>query len=244
MFMKRITILSLVLFTFLTTQAQQTSQYIPYNAYSAGEINIAAKSSEFMPSASFNNFTRGQFKVGLGFRLTTFFAKNRTYITAPAIYTSGKTGPGVFFADQIPENIDTIVFSKPKGTSLNIAILLEYSFNQNWAAGFNIDAFGLTFGPKTSGNYEDLKKQGVNAKPTFFNALLISDNDLGSLNSEFYAKYFLNNNPYYLKAGASFYFNEQKTLKKQRLGNDRFRYKSLAPVVGAGYIIEAPLFGK
>jgi hypothetical protein len=173
----------------------------------------------------------------------SFFEKNKTFITAPAKFTSGKTGPGVFFADQIPKNIDTIVFQRPKGVSLNVAILLEYSFTQNWSAGFNIDAFGLTVAPKTNGKYKDLEQQNVSAKPTIFNALLISDNDLGSLNSELYVKYFMSDKPNYFKAGASFYFNEQKTLKKQRLGNDRFRYKSLAPVIGAGWIIPPPLFG-
>jgi hypothetical protein len=236
----------IVLFLLLSSSqifAQEPYKYIPYDAYSAGEINFAAKRGEFMPSASFNNFSRGQFKIGFGFRLTSFFAKNKTYITAPAIYTSGKTGPSVFFADQIPQNIDTIVFKRPKGVSLNVAILLEYSFNQNWSAGFNIDAFGLTVAPKTVGKYRDLEQQDVSAKPTFFNALLISDNDRGSLNSELYVKYFMTDNPYFFKAGASFYFNEQKTLKKQRLGNDRFRYKSLAPVIGVGWIIPPPLLG-
>ncbi len=238
--MKKLLLL-LILSCTLNAQAQSDA-YLPYNAYSAGEINIAAKKGEFMPSLSFNNMTRGQFKVGLGFRLTSFFAKNKTYITAPAILTSGKTGPSVFFADQVTENIDTIVFQRPKGISLNVAVLLEYSFNKNWAAGFNIDVLGVTFGGQTGGNYEDLKQQGVNARPTKLNALLISDNDIGSLNSELYAKYFLNDDPYYLKAGASFYFNEQKTLQKQRLDNSRFRYKSLAPVIGAGYLITNPLF--
>lgn len=233
----------IVLLLLGTTQifAQEPYEYLPYNAYSAAEINLAAKNSEFMPSASFNNFSRGQFKIGFAFRLTSFFAKNKTYITAPAIHTSGKRGPSVFFADQITENIDTIVIKRPKGHSLNVAILLEYSFNQNWAAGFNIDAFGITLGGQAGGNYEDLQQQGVRSKPTFFNALLISDNDRGSLNSEMYVKYFFTDNPYYLKAGGSFYFNEQKTLKKQRLGNDRFRYKSLAPVIGAGYLIDSPI---
>ena len=236
--MKRLTGTIIILLITISSNAQ----YIPYNAYSAGEINIAAKRGEFMPSASFNNLARGQFKVGLGFRLTSFFAKNKTYITAPAKLTSGKTGPSVFFADQIMENIDTIVFQRPKGISLNVTVLLEYSFNQNWAAGFNIDVLGVSFGGQTAGNYEDLKKQGVKSRPTTLNALLISDNDIGSLNSELYVKYFLNDDPYYLKAGASFYFNEQKTLTKQRLDNDRFRYKSLAPVIGVGYLIDKPLF--
>lgn len=242
--MKNLLLIVALLFSGIgQTFAQEPYSYLPYNAYSAGELNLATKNNEFMPSVSFNNFSRGQFKVGFGFRLTSFFAKNKTYITAPAIYTSGKTGPSVFFADQMPANIDTIEFKRPKALSLNIAILLEYSFNQNLAIGFNIDAVGLSLGGKTTGNYKDLQQQNVNSRPTLLNALLISDNDIGSLNSEFYAKYFLNNNPYYLKAGASFYFNEQKTLMKQRLDNDRFRYKSLAPVIGAGWVIDPPLFG-
>ncbi len=239
---KKITsaLLAFLLFTLFVLPSQ--AQYIPYNAYSAGELNIGARGGEFLPFAEFTNFSRGQFKVGVALRLNAFIAGKKRYITAPAILTSGKTGPSVFFADQIPENIDTIIFASSKNVSVNVAFLMEYSFTQNWAAGFNIDLGGISFGPKVDGQFQDLGNERVKAKPTPFNLLLVSDNDRGSLNSLLYAKYFMSNEPYYFKAGASFYFNENKTLTMQRLNNDRFRYKSLMPFVGAGYLLNQPLF--
>lgn len=226
-----LTILSLLLICFLC-EAQNTAQY-PYTSY---ELNVAAKNGELMPSFSLNNFGGRQFKIGFAFRLNSFWSKKKTYITAPASLTSGKTGPGVFFADQIHDNIDTIEFHKSKTHSLNVALITEYNVSSQWAVGFNIDVLGVSFGPAVKGQYTDWNQAEVEAKPTRFNFLLVSDNDIGNLNSELYVKYFLKSNPYYLKAGGSFYFNEYTTLEEQRLENDRFRYKSLSPVVGVGRV--------
>ncbi|MEN9598311.1 MAG: hypothetical protein RL596_622 [Bacteroidota bacterium] len=78
----------------------------------------------------------------------------------------------------------------------------------------------------------------VTAKPTGFNLLLISDNDLGSLNSELFIRYKINNK-WSIRGGTSFLFNEYKTNTKVQvqngIENDRFRYKSLYGLVALSY---------
>jgi hypothetical protein len=63
------------------------------------------------------------------------------------------------------------------------------------------------------------------------NALLISDNDRGSLNSELYGRYWLTDK-IGLRAGASFQFTEYTTNRKLTFENDRFRNKILMPFAG------------
>ena len=227
-----LTVVTAILCSINSLSYAQTAQY----PYTSTELNLAAKNGEFIPSLALNNFAGRQFKIGFAFRLNAFFSKEKTYITAPAILTSGKTGPSVFFADQIEANIDTIEFEKSRTYSLNVALITEYNFTSQWAVGFNIDVLGISLGPTVKGKHMDWNQSEVEARPTRFNLLLVSDNDRGSLNSELYTKYFFKTNPYYLKTGASFYFNEHTTLTEQRLDNDRFRYKTLAPTIGVGRI--------
>jgi hypothetical protein len=72
------------------------------------------------------------------------------------------------------------------------------------------------------------------AKPTAFNLLLISDSDIGSLNSELYARYWINDR-FAVRVGASFQFIEYKTDKNLTFENDRFRHKALLPFVAITY---------
>ena len=77
----------------------------------------------------------------------------------------------------------------------------------------------------------------TSASPTPFNILLVSDNDRGSLNSEFYGKYLLNEK-WAVKLGAQFLFTEYTTQTKVQQfpqANDRFRNKPLLLCVGVRY---------
>ena len=73
--------------------------------------------------------------------------------------------------------------------------------------------------------------------------MLISDNDHGSLNSEFLIFYKMNSN-LRLKVGASFLFSEYTidnpptytNSKGTTISNDRFRSKALMIAVGVNYI--------
>jgi hypothetical protein len=182
-----------------------------------------------------------KFSIGYGVRFNANFGKNADYITAPAKLTSGSSGPGVIFSETILENLDTITFSKYGINSLNLAIHLNYKINANLMVEFNIDAIGLSFGKEQIAQYNSSKRsQSPNteinqaAKPTLYNVLLTSDNDIGSLNSEILVKYWFNPK-WALKAGASFSFTEYTTANKLYLENDRFRNKSLQAMVGISY---------
>ena len=115
---------------------------------------------------------------------------------------------------------------------------LRYRFNKKFLIGFNIDAIGFSFGSSKKGNYINGVEGGMTkAKPTSFNILLTSDNDRGSLNSEFYGKNALNNT-WGLKLAAQFHFTEYTTDVKVQQNpepNNRFRNKSLMIALGVTY---------
>lgn len=190
------------------------------------------------------------FKVGIGARLTSSIGSNKLeYITAPAILTSGQTGPGVFFASQIPENIDTLTLNGSQVNSFNLFLALRYDFAKKWGLEFNIDLIGASFGGSRTAvlNYGDEAgfTKLTSAKPTALNALLISDNDHGSLNSELMIFYYVNSN-LKVKVGASFLFSEYTidnaptytNSNANRISNDRFRSKALMMAVGVNYIFK------
>jgi hypothetical protein len=196
------------------------------------------------------------FKVGLGARLTSAFGnKSLEYITAPALLTSGKKGPGVFFADQIPQNIDTVSLNSTQVNSLNLFLALRYDFKKKWGVEFNIDLVGVSFGGNKNAvlQYGDQTNnvKSTTAKPTLVNALLISDNDLGSLNSEMIVSYNYTSK-LKLKAGLSFLFNEYTLSNSVKYTNtigtnvdtDRYRTKALMFVVGASYALRNRSFKK
>ena len=67
--------------------------------------------------------------------------------------------------------------------------------------------------------------------------LLTSDNDLGSLNSEFYLNYFFKDR-WAVKVAGQFHFTEYTTdinVQQEPKPNDRFRNKSLLGAVGIVY---------
>lgn len=176
--------------------------------------------------------------VGLGLRWTTFVGANLYYITAPASLTSGSTGPLVIFKENIAENIDSLLIKSPQVNSFNLVINLQYKITNKITAGFNIDAIGFSLGSTKQSNYiNGLEGRITTAKPTDFNILLISDNDKGSLNSEFYARYQWKEKLSF-KIAAQFLFTEYTTdIKVQRVPeeNDRFRNKALLGAIGIAY---------
>jgi hypothetical protein len=198
------------------------------------EVGFAvAKKQGTFTATYFYNWNLGKKKkatVGLGARATAYFGRNQYYITAPANLTSGSTGPGVLFKENINANIDTFRVQSPQVNSVNLVINLGYHFSEKVFVGFSIDAIGYSFGSRVSGTYISGSSHiQERAKVTPFNALLISDNDRGSLNSELYARYNINGR-IYLKAGVQFLFTEYTTktdIQALPEPNDRFRRKSL-----------------
>jgi hypothetical protein len=208
-------------------------------------INAPAISGTYLFSMSKKRDTH--FKIGLGARLTHIrggFCKS--YITAPAILTSGKTGPAVFFAEQIEANIDTISLDRTRATAVNLLGALNYRINSKLSVEFNIDLVGFSFGAAQKAYLRnalgiDNVNSFDNAKPTSTNATLISDNDRGNLNSEFAISYKINSN-WKAKLGAGFLFTEYSlekpnytNLSGTSVANDRFRNKSLGFSYGVIY---------
>lgn len=156
-------------------------------------------------------------EIGIGGRFTSYFGTSQYYASAPASLASdGKTS-------------DSLLLQSPQVNALNLAINLGYKFSTKFGVGFNIDAFGFAFGGKQDGFYINGKTgQTTSAKPTSLNVLLIGDNDLGSLNSEFYARYFFTEK-LGIKLAFQYLFTEFTTATKVQQvpeTNDRFRNKA------------------
>lgn len=205
------------------------------------DLSIAFGQS-FAPSLSYQKLyglgKNKRFKMGWGLRANGLFGGEKNYRTAPARLTSGQYSIFALFADDLVGNIDTLRLSKTALGSLNAKIVLQYSFKK-FDIGFNIDAIGVSFGGKQSGKFVSAESPSLNsttqmASPTTFNLLLISDSDLGSLNSELYASYHLNSK-WSLRSGLSFQFLEYKTERLLTFENDRFRHKILQPFLAISY---------
>lgn len=238
--MKSRILLLIILLNYTTFYSQEVSpEKKGYKYNNNFDLALATNVNQSLAALSWVHFhpitKKQRFKIGYGIRFNSQFGKNLNYATAPAKLTSKRTDPGVLFSKIYTENIDTFFVSKSQVNSLNISINLQYTIKQKLDIGFNIDAIGFSFGAKTTGKY--IGYQAINngsiqsAAPTSFNALLVSDNDIGSLNSELYARYWFNTK-WAIKAGASFAFTEYTTNNKLRLDNNRWRSKSLMGMIG------------
>ena len=233
-----ILIISLSLSSFSQESSPKISQGFKYN--NNFDLALAASSDQFSGALSWVHFygigKNKKFKVGYGLRYTGYSGSNQNYITAPAKLTTGKTGPLVFFAEPNPANYDTLFVTKAQHNSINLSINLQYALTKKAELGFNIDAIGVAFGAIQTGKFISSARPATisetqSAKPTSFNALLISDNDIGMLNSELYGRYWLTNK-IGIKAGFGFLFTEYTTNNKLVLDNDRWRNKSLMAMIG------------
>jgi hypothetical protein len=203
------------------------------------DLAVGASRGKFSAALSWSHLHRvalkGKFKVGYGLRFTSFVAANAYYTTAPAKYTSPVQNLGTIFSKNITENIDTITTATASTNSLNVAIYFEYAISPRMDLGFNIDVAGFSFGSQKRFNIIssslDPGQDPVPAgSPTRFNLLLTSDNDIGSLNSEFYFRYGITKK-IGVRAGYTFLFSEYRTdrelsFNNGQVVNDRYRNKA------------------
>jgi hypothetical protein len=172
---------------------------------------------------------KGKINVGYGVRFNSIFYHNQYFLTAP---------------DKLRDiDMDTLTFGFAQMNSLNTTINLQYNFSKKWEVGFNIDAVGVSFGKKNTGEFkssvytENGTARPVSAQsssPTALNLLLVGNADIGALNSEFYAKYWLNEK-WAIRGGLTLIFTEYTTTKKLAYDNDRFRNKSFQFMLGCTY---------
>lgn len=236
-------IITMLLFQVFTAQAQSTDSESDLNKEkkAVSYVDIALSgiggndgSSIFSGALSWYRLHpvafKKRFSIGYGIRYTGAFGKNGSYVTAPA-----KVSEGNFFKEQNEAKLDTLVLPDAQVHSLNAAIILSYRFSEKLVAGFNIDALGFSFGKQQSGVFQadsqDFPNSTEDADVTTLNLLLTGDYDWGSLNSELYAKYFFRENMA-LRVGLSFLFTEYTTTRKLAFDNDRFRRKTLSPMLG------------
>lgn len=166
-------------------------------------------------------------RLGYGLRFSGMSGSNQYFSTAPASLTSS------------PEKIDSISIASPLNLALNASIHIEYMVNSKLKAGFNIDAVGFGFGSKSSVDFVSRNNDGslpntLDANPNTLNLLLIGDNDLGFLKSEFFVGYALKNN-LWIRAGMDMTFAEYTTVQTLTNDNDRFRIKPVMFFAGISY---------
>jgi long-subunit fatty acid transport protein len=127
------------------------------------------------------------------------------------------------------------LLQSPQINAINLALNFGYRISPKFGVGFNIDAVGFSFGGSKDGSYINGNVgQVTSAKPTSFNVLLIGNNDKGTLNSEFYARYFFNDK-LAIKLAYQYLFLEYTTdtqMQQSPEANDRFRHKGRLFSVG------------
>jgi len=182
--------------------------------------------------------------VGYGLRFTSYVGANKFYTTAPAKYTSTRQDIATIFSETIEENIDTITTPTAITYSLNATLNAHYRITSRWDIGFNIDLVGVSFGPERklniiSSSFDSNQQPVQYGKPTSFNLLLTSDNDLGSLNSEFFVRYWILSK-IGIRLGYTFLFSEYRThqdlsFDNGRIVNDRYRHKAGMALLAVTY---------
>lgn len=167
-----------------------------------------------------------KFRLGYGVRFSVFGGSDLMYVTAPANLTGNSA------------TIDSLSIASPLTFGLSAVIHIQYQFSPKFMAGFNIDAVGVGLGAETDGTFISSEAGNLpvqqQATPTSLNLLLIGDNDIGQLKSEFYVAYALTEKVW-LRAGADMTFSEYTTKQVLTNDNDRFRFKAMIFFVGASF---------
>jgi hypothetical protein len=239
--------LSLLLLSFLISFQISAQEF--KDSYKTFDLALGGGGSGFSPAVSFTQmFGLGKskrFKIGYGVRVTSYFGGVADFRTAPAKFTSGTSSFSALFAEDIVTNIDTFRVNSFQTNALNISINLQYSLSKKIEVGFNIDASGKTWGSTVEGELISKKNKRrfrdgsttSSSNPETWNFLLISDSDIGSLNSEIYGRYWATDK-IGIRAGASFQFVETTTDKKVEINGltyNTWRKKILMPMIAFSY---------
>ncbi|WP_149240236.1 hypothetical protein [Dyadobacter sp. 32] len=240
----KVIVLLCVLATAGTAQAQQIenpkiNQFIDL----AGTIGKSQGTGAFSYVYNWRIGKKRKIEAGFGARLTSAAGSKLIYTTAgPASLTRSFNTPFlIFFAGQKTENWDTLTVQRPFVNALNVTINLGYNFNSKISAGFNIDLIGASFGRRSSSVFQSNGKTSTDpdSKPTAFNLLLTGDHDKGSLNSEFFLKYKINQK-WGIRAIYQFLFTEYTAGTVRQIAPDgseidRFRNKANNFGLGVSY---------
>ncbi len=167
-----------------------------------------------------------KFFIGTGLRFNAYYGSKINYLSAPAKLAGEES------------KTDTLLAPKPALYAVNALINLGYNFSPKLQAGFNIDVIGFSFGPQGKPTFiANGAATPAVAKPTSFNALLVGNNDRGTVNSEFYLRYKINDK-FGVKVAYQYFFTELTTTTKVQTipeQNDRFRNKASLFGIGVSY---------
>lgn len=210
--------------TYYSSYAQESVSVMPKSNKTSQHFGLTFSGGKdiFGTSISWNRahtVTKSQkLKLGYGLRYTLMSGKELNFTTAPAKKAADN------------KTVDTLFMFETFSMSFNVLLSIEYQFSKKLSAGFNIDALGFGFGPSCKNEFISSANNGnyptkTNARPTSANVLLVGNNDIGQLKSEFYLNYQINQK-FGMRLGYDFTFTEYTTSETLVDNNDRFRYKA------------------
>jgi hypothetical protein len=240
--MKKIRILLMAVLATFSMYAQDnapTTAELSAEPRLAVDLSLASSLSSNALALSINRLHpiafKKRFSIGYGARFTGFYGQDNGYVTAPAEISEGN-----FLKLQNEEKLDTLYMSHASVGMLNLAIFLDFKITKRLSAQFNIDAVGFSFGASRTGRFEALSQEysisEEDASVTTANWLFTGDYDHGSLNSEMTINYLITER-LLIRPGVSFLFTEFTTKNKLAFDNDRFRNKTLMPMLAITLVL-------
>lgn len=199
------------------------------------EVNAAVGNISNISVQLRKNFYLGakdRIVISPGIRIANAFAQSADYISAP------------FDITKEPARIDTFRVGETNIFSGSLYINLGYQITEKLSFNFDIDLFGISFGPEQTGtwipgeasaNAQNTPQAGLSASPTSLNALLVGDNDIGTLASGFTLNYRISEKVG-IKAGLGYLFTEYTSDTELGVAvNDRWRAKTVQFAFGTSY---------
>lgn len=156
------------------------------------------------------------FSVGMGIRANMFNTKKRDYTTSSQYLSS--INPG---------GADTLYMPKVQTNTLNAYIALKIHIKQGVDVFFNTDIGGINFGDGKTGYFKSYETNPLppglpyRTEPYAFNLNLANYESYGSIMSEMYGSFRLNNVLYW-RLGFNYFRNEYKVDRSIPMNGKRF----------------------
>ncbi|WP_461137753.1 hypothetical protein [Spirosoma pomorum] len=221
------------------------------------DLGMAYTKNRYNPSIAYYQLINIReskiFSLGWTARLGAFYGDNIDFYTAPPRLTREKSGLGALWSPLVDQNIDRVRFDYMTATSLNFGI--RGRIKLSWIElGASADLLGLTLGKSRTGIYQSaagrfskdptitIPFSGTNAlqngSPATGNLRLLGDNDQGSLSTEVFARFYINQRVA-IKAGYQWQTTEMRMANRDVIAdNNRFRNRTGMPYLA----VTLPLF--
>jgi len=160
----------------------------------------------------FNIAWKKRVHLGAGLRFNMANVIDRTFVTA-------------FPARPVAGSYDSLFLDDHTIYSMNLTFNADISFTRWFDVGMNIDVVGLSWGETSDALYHSATFNPAvsieQARPELLNVFLFGRNDRGSLNSQFYFRFWPGEN-FFVKAGFSIYHIIENTSHLLNYSNNRF----------------------